>query len=337
MRNFRLIANALPTNPLLERVRALPAEAWLGAELRKEYAGSAHAAADTLLLRWPEDRTLEAAFRDLEAADTPAAIELCPELPAVTNNLADRVGRFLSTGRCMITRLPAGAQIPSHIDEGPYADVYDRFHVCLAGIAGFHCGGEVIVPEPGQAFWFNRKLPHRVENGAGERLHLILDLEAPHYRRMRGVYVQHEHLVDAWPEMNQLYREHYEEIAFYKDIALEPDEETYMALAPALRVYTVRDGGALVGYAMFLVRPNPHYRSSLTATQDVLYLKPAYRRGMTGVRLLRHAEDRLRAEGVQVVYHHAKRTNRVGELLGRLGYDLVDTIWAKRLDKKKGE
>jgi hypothetical protein len=38
---------------------------------------------------------------------------------------------------------------------------------------------------------------------------------------------------------------------------------------------------------------------------------------------------------VQVVYHHAKRTNRVGELLERLGYELVDEIYAKRLENKE--
>jgi GNAT superfamily N-acetyltransferase len=68
--------------------------------------------------------------------------------------------------------------------------------------------------------------------------------------------------------------------------------------------------------------------------QDVLFLHPDYRRGMAGVTLIRVAETRLRAEGVQVIYHHVKRTNRVGELLERLGYEHVD-VYAKRLDKKE--
>lgn len=320
-------------------MRALPAEAWIGAELRKEYQGSAHAAADTLLLRWPNDRSLEAAFRDLNADDLPLALELCPELSAVTCNLTDRVGKFTYTGRCMITRLAPGGRIEPHIDEGIYADVYDRFHVCLAGSARFRCGTEAIEPEPGQAFWFNRKLMHSVENGPAERLHLILDLEAPQYLKARGVYVQQEPLEDAWPDMEALFRAHYEEIAHYKDIALAPNAAAYRKLASrgVMRAYTVRDAGDLVGYAVFLVRRNPHYWGSLQAIQDVLYLEPAYRRGMTGVRLLRHAEERLRAEGVQVVYHHVKRTNRMGELLERLGYEHVDQVYAKRLDKKKGE
>lgn len=338
MKNFRMLASGLPVEPLLERVRAQPEDAWLGSELRKHYPGSAHAAADTLLLRWPDDRGLDAAFRSLDAADTLVALELCPELPAVTNNLADRVGRFTSTGRCMITRLPAGAGIPPHVDEGHYANIYDRFHVCLAGDAEFRCGDERIRPLPGEAFWFNRKLLHGVRNGlASDRYHLILDLEAPHYQRERGQYMQQEDIRDAWAEMMAIYPEHYEEVAFYKDIPLAPDEDSYMRIAPNTRLYTVRHGAELVGYALFIVRQNPHYKTSLTAVQDVIYLKPAHRRGLTGVRLIRLAEERLRAEGVQVVYHHAKRSNQFGDLLGRLGYELVDQLYAKRLDKKKGE
>lgn len=334
----------MDAGPLLSRLAEHP-DLWVTG-LRAQYPGSAHAAADTIFLRWPEEMTIDAAFSDLEAIDLPAARLLMPELAAVTQQIVAAAGEVESVGRCMLTRLPAGGVIPPHIDEGMYADFYDRFHVCLAGGRGnsFRCGGEIFYPQPGQAFWFNRKLEHSVQNFAlegatgAERIHLILDLEAPAYLARRGVYVQHEPFVDCWDEMKDLFREHYEEIAFYKDIELDPDEDAYVKLAARglLRIYTVRDAGALVGYVMFLVRPNPHYRRSLNAVQDVLYLKPEYRRGRTGVTLIRVAETRLRAEGVQVVYHHVKRTNRVGQLLARLGYELVDEVYAKRLDKKKG-
>lgn len=339
MKNFQQVSTGLPVQALLERLALYPG-LWVNGRRRAEYPGSAHATADALLLRWPKEHTLAAAFCDLDAFDQPEAMVLMPELKAVTAALARVVGEIESTGRCMITRLVGGGRIVPHIDEGLYADYFDRFHVCLAGTARFHCGGESIEPKPGEAFWFNRKREHWVDNfGQAERLHLILDLEAPAFLARRGLYIQHEPLADCWGEMTDLFGEHYQEIAHFKDIALEPDELAYFKLAGAgaIRVYTVRDAGELVGYAMFILRPNPHYRSSLTAVQDVLYLKPAYRRGRTGITLIRVSETRLRAEGVQVVYHHVKRTNRVGELLARLGYDLVDQVYAKRLDKKKGE
>lgn len=334
MKNFETLQH-LNVAPLLARLVEHP-DLWVGG-LRAQYPGSAHAAADTIFLRWPEEMTIDAAFNELESIDTPAAHALMPELAAVTSQLVRAAGEVESVGRCILTRLPPGGLIPRHVDEGLYADLFDRFHVCLTGISSFQAGAERIDVLPGQAFWFNRKAEHSVVNWAGERIHLILDLEAPAFMARRGVYIQHEPFVDCWDEMKDLFRGHYEEIAFYKDIALDPDERAYVELARRgmLRIYTVRDAGALVGYVMFLVRPNPHYQGSLNAVQDVLYLKPEYRRGLTGVRLLKLAERRLAAEGVQVVYHHVKATNRVGELLGRLGYELVDQLYAKRLDKKK--
>lgn len=336
MKNFERFLPALDPAPLLARLAAHP-DLWVGG-LRAQYPGSAHAAADTIFLRWAEDMTIDAAFNDLEAIDLPAARILGPELVALTSQLARAAGEVLSVGRCMLTRLPPSGVIEPHIDEGAYAEVFDRFHLCLAGTAQFGCAGETLRTQPGEAFWFNRKRLHSVMNYGEERIHLILDLEAPAFKARRGVYIQHEPLADCWDEMTELFGEHYREIAHYQDIALEPDAETYFKLAAqgAVRIYTARDAGELVGYVMFLLRHNPHYMSSLNALQDVLYLRPSHRRGMTGVRLLKLAEERLRAEGVQVVYHHVKRTNRVGELLARLGYDLVDEVYAKRLDKKKG-
>lgn len=337
--NFMRIAEGLAVEPLLARLRAAPA-LWDESTARSNYPGSAHRMAQQIILRWAREQTIDAAFRELEAVDYPAAQALMPEASDLFLDLLDVIGEAGDLGRVMLTRLPPDAMIEPHVDEGLYADHYDRFHVCLQAGEGsyFYGGNEVVEMRPGEAWWFNHKREHSVVNHGGfDRIHLIVDVVAPSYRARRGVTFQLEAVPDCWAEMCELFGEHYQEIAFYKDIALEPDAGVYerLAAAGAIRVYTVRDGGNLVGYAMFLVRPNPHYRSSLTAVQDVLYLKPAYRRGRTGVTLIRVAETRLRAEGVQVVYHHVKRSNKVGRLLARMGYELVDEVYAKRLDKKK--
>lgn len=146
---------------------------------------------------------------------------------------------------------------------------------------------------------------------------------------------QAERLSESWTEVEPLLRNHWREIAHYQDISLDPDKEAYAMLenAGALRCYSMRDeAGALVGYVAFFVRMNMHYRSSLQAVQDVLYVDPAHRRTMAGIRLIKFAECSLAAEGVQVVYHHVKCTNRVGELLERLGYELIDRVYGKRLN-----
>lgn len=144
-----------------------------------------------------------------------------------------------------------------------------------------------------------------------------------------------ERFPDAWPELKPLLELHWREIAHYLDIPLDVDEAFYRGVdaAGALRIFTVRAGGALVGYAVFFVKHNPHYQGSLQAVQDVLFLHPAFRNGSVGARLIRHADEQLRDEGVQAVYHHVKRAHNFGPLLERMGYELVDLIYARRLDR----
>lgn len=127
---------------------------------------------------------------------------------------------------------------------------------------------------------------------------------------------------------------HYSEISANLDIPLEPDFEMYLKLDQMnmIRVFTSRDdANALIGYAVFFVRHNSHYKSSLQAVQDVLFIHPN-RRG-NGGRFIKWCDDQLRSEGVQVSYHHIKADHNFGPLLERLGYKLVDLIYSHRLDK----
>jgi len=135
-------------------------------------------------------------------------------------------------------------------------------------------------------------------------------------------------------EIRPLIIEHYEEIAHYQDIPLDPDWDAYAAASRAgnIRVFTARAGGRLIGYAVFFVRMNLHYKSSLQAVQDILFVHPDHRG--QGLRLIRYADRYLKAEGVQVVYQHIKAAHNFGPALERMGYELMDLIYSKRLDKE---
>ena len=130
-----------------------------------------------------------------------------------------------------------------------------------------------------------------------------------------------------------LLQSHWREIAHYQDIPLDPDFTQYAALedAGALRTYIARDAeGGMVGYAVFFVKANIHYKSSIQALQDILYIHPGSR-GM-GLRFIKWCDDQLRQEGVQVVYHHVKKEHNFGPALERFGYQLIDLIYGRRLD-----
>lgn len=147
------------------------------------------------------------------------------------------------------------------------------------------------------------------------------------------ITVQRELIADILEEAKPLLELHWREIAHYQDIPLDPDWEFYRS-SPFLRCYTVRSHRQLVGYAVFGVGRNKHYMGSLQAVQDIVYVHPVHR-GVAGFRLLRFCDAQLKAEGVQVVYHHVKPAHPVlGLLLDRMGYQDADIVKAKRLDKE---
>lgn len=139
-----------------------------------------------------------------------------------------------------------------------------------------------------------------------------------------------------WPEIRPLLARHWEEIASFDDIPLDPDEERYnlMDEAGLMRCFTARADGVLIGYGVFVVGSNMHYRSSKLAVQDVLFVLPEYRRSRAGLGLIRFTGKQLREEGVLGVYQHEKTSHpQLGAILSRLGYSVVENIWVKRLDK----
>lgn len=144
-----------------------------------------------------------------------------------------------------------------------------------------------------------------------------------------------EKLNDVINEITPLLHDHYKEIAHYQDIELKPDWGKYKTLEEngTLRIYTARNSeGILIGYAVFMVIKNIHYRDSLQALQDILFIRRENRG--SGGRLIKWCDEQLKAEGVQVVYHHVKAAHNFGPLLERMGYSLVDLIYAKRLDER---
>lgn len=145
---------------------------------------------------------------------------------------------------------------------------------------------------------------------------------------------------DLLTEALPLLTEHWREIATHADIPLDVDTSAYLAAGEAgvVRLFTVRGerGGVwrdLMGYALFFVRAHLHYTSSSQAVQDVVYLHPSIRGG-TGMDFLAYCDEQLRAEGVQVVHHHAKLAHpQLGKALERLGYQAVETVYSRRLDQ----
>lgn len=133
-----------------------------------------------------------------------------------------------------------------------------------------------------------------------------------------------------------LNRDHHNEVSAFQDIRLEPDYAQYEAFGKSgmLRIFTVREEGALMGYSIFFVRSAPHYKGSIQAAQDILYLDPKLRAGLNGYKFIAWVDDQLRAEGVQVVYQSTTCHGKdFGKVLMRLGYEPLENLYARRLDR----
>lgn len=138
---------------------------------------------------------------------------------------------------------------------------------------------------------------------------------------------------ETWLELQPLLAAHWREVAHFQDIPLEPDESFYATLQAngMARFFTARtDDGHLAGYAMFIVKSNPHYASSIQAVNDVVFLD-ASMRGMAGWKFLRYCDAQLAAEGVDAIYWHVKAFKDFGPILERMGCELVDQIYARRV------
>lgn len=149
-----------------------------------------------------------------------------------------------------------------------------------------------------------------------------------------------EKLSDCMAEIQPILRnEHWEEVGHYKDIPIDMQWDKYQALQEIgkLRCFTVREPmnqefkeTILEGYAFFIVDKHLHYKNTLVASQDILFVRKPYR-GI-GKEFLKWCDEQLKLEGVVTVTHHAKPWFNYGELFEKMGYEKAETIWARRLN-----
>ena len=135
-------------------------------------------------------------------------------------------------------------------------------------------------------------------------------------------------------EMKVIVKLHYKESRPYEDIPLEVNWKMLIKLNDmgVLKFYTMKEPlGKLIGYATFMLHNPMEYSSSLQASMTNIFLHPNHRGN--GGEFISWCDEQLKKQGVQVVYHHVKAKNDYGVLLKRLGYDIMNLEYSKRLDK----
>lgn len=128
---------------------------------------------------------------------------------------------------------------------------------------------------------------------------------------------------------------HYDEVARLKAVLGRPDIdlEKYRELQRKgeLALIGAYCGDAMVGYVFVVLSQHPHYKSVKVAVDDMHYLSPEYRQGMTGKTMLEVAEARARTMGAKVFTMRCKAGSGHGILFERMGYELTDLVYVKDL------
>lgn len=124
---------------------------------------------------------------------------------------------------------------------------------------------------------------------------------------------------------------HYEEVGlFVGSDKFELSIEPYLKVEQLLRVFTMRVDGKLVGYCVFLVVPHSYYPSTIWAKQECLYVHPKHR-GRRAAKFLIWCDEKLRKDGVDVVYRGVNVKNDYSAILERMGYESIERCYMRKL------
>jgi hypothetical protein len=138
---------------------------------------------------------------------------------------------------------------------------------------------------------------------------------------------------ECFDEVLTLLDAHYQELSVTKHYKLNPCYEIYKANEKngKCRVILCKDNDVIVGYIVFFIDINLHYQDCLLATEDIYYLKPEYRKGRTGIKMFKFAEDYLKSLGVNMIKYATKVHSDNSALFEYLGCAFTEKVYIKTI------
>jgi len=131
-------------------------------------------------------------------------------------------------------------------------------------------------------------------------------------------------------EFRALTEEHWQEVGgFNKEkVKLSVNWDMYKALGKAgnLILYIIKYTDKVIGYCLFIKALHPHYRNTLIAENDILYLIPSFRKGYTGYKFLKYCVEDLKKK-VDIILLSMKVKHSYEVIAKRLGFTLMDCLY----------
>jgi GNAT superfamily N-acetyltransferase len=135
---------------------------------------------------------------------------------------------------------------------------------------------------------------------------------------------------ETFDEARPLLELHWDEIAKNKKLmTLNPDVKKYEGIVEALLLVTARAGGRLIGYFLWILVTHPHYKHVSVAEEDLHYLLPEYRRGLTGYLFMKAACNAALARGAQLLTMREKIGHEHPAIMKRLGFSPTDMVYTR--------
>ena len=147
---------------------------------------------------------------------------------------------------------------------------------------------------------------------------------------------QRETFAGAIDEARPLAEADWNEMIPYKHaVGYDLNEEQYVQLekSGALRVYTTRLCGKLVGYLVYTILPGGiHSKHSKRAVCLDWWLAPEHRRGGNGIQMMVFAEEQLKGEGIGMMSTPIMaHSDAAAAVLEHLGHELMGKTFMKIL------
>lgn len=140
-----------------------------------------------------------------------------------------------------------------------------------------------------------------------------------------------ETLEECLEELKPMFHDHWKELGLFQDkMPLNPDYNTYWMreAAGTLIMPILRKNGKIIGYWPTFVTTGMHYKSTLTATMDILWVHPDHRNDGAGKKLHDVLKAELKRRGVKVWFVGSKNHKQIEWFFKMLGFDPVETYFA---------
>ena len=147
--------------------------------------GSPHAEMTDIWVRYNDIANIGPRFNDAHDSVWYPAYCALPEIKPIIFGLM----KFVSgerLGGVLITKLPPGGKIATHVDRNWHADYYEKFYIPIKNEPGavFRFPSGDICPRQGDVYWFDNAVPHSVANDSDQdRIALVVCIKTSEYSR----------------------------------------------------------------------------------------------------------------------------------------------------------